>query len=170
MIDAEIQRLVKRLRLAPHPEGGYFLETYRAPLVLPRRALPRAYGGARAAATSILFLLPKGSVSRLHRIVSDEVWHFHLGEPLLLVEIGPGGRPRRTILGPDPSAGHRLQHVVRGGTWFGARPAAGAAFALVGCTVAPGFDFADFEMGDRAVLLRRFPAARAEILRLTTGR
>jgi predicted cupin superfamily sugar epimerase len=167
MSDARARALVRQLRLRPHPEGGFYRETYRAPLLIPRRALPRRYGGARAAATSILFLLPRGAVSRLHRIASDEAWHFHLGGPLLIVEIGPGGRPRRTLLGPDPARGHRLQHVVPAGTWFGARPAPGTAFTLVGCAVAPGFDFADFEMGDRAELLRRFSAARGEVLRLT---
>lgn len=164
---AGISALVKKLRLRPHPEGGFFRETYRAPLLLSRAALPRRYRGARPASTSILFLLPSGAVSRLHRIASDEVWHFHLGGPLVIVELGRGGRARRTTLGPNPSRGHRLQHVVRAGTWFGARPAPATPFSLVGCTVAPGFDFADFEMGNRAGLLREFPSARAEVLRLT---
>lgn len=159
--------LRKRLRLAPHPEGGFYRETYRATLRLPRRTLPARYAGARAAATSILFLLPAGALSRLHRLASDEVWHFHLGGPLVLVELRRGQRARRVTLGPDPSRGHRLQHAVRAGTWFGAWPAPGSAFALVGCTVAPGFDFKDFAMGDRATLLREFGEARREILRLT---
>lgn len=159
--------LVARLDLKPHPEGGFYRETYRSPGVVPRAALGPAFGGDRAHATAILFLLPAGAKSRLHRIKSDELWHFHLGGPLTVASISPSGAVSETILGPDLSAGHQLQHAVPAGSWFGAYPGLGAAFSLVGCTVSPGFDFADFELGRRDELLREFPRARGLIERLT---
>lgn len=153
--------LIRRLRLEPHPEGGYFRETYRSPLTT------RVPQGERSASTAIYFLLKEGQVSRLHRIKSDELWHFHAGGPLTVAAILPGGGTLEAVLGPDPSAGHVYQHAVPAGSWFGAWPAAGAGFSLVGCTVAPGFDFEDFELGRRGELLRIFPAAAGLIERLT---
>ncbi|MCX5795864.1 MAG: cupin domain-containing protein [Elusimicrobia bacterium] len=145
--------MVRRLRLEPHPEGGFYRETYRAAGRLP---------DGRCFSTAILFLLPKGCVSRLHRIKSDELWHFHSGGPLIVVELDPRtGRTRSTTLGPG-----KVQHVVKAGTWFGARLGPGADYALAGCTVAPGFEFRDFELGRRDVLLRRFPRSRRAIERL----
>ncbi|MBI5202737.1 MAG: cupin domain-containing protein [Elusimicrobia bacterium] len=147
------EELVRRLDLAPHPEGGFYRETYRA-----KESVETARG-ARPASTAILYLLPRGQVSRLHRIKSDELWHFHLGSPLKVVELAVSGA-RESVVGPDSP-----QHAVGAGTWFGAEPL--GEFALVGCTVAPGFDFADFELGERAALVKAFPAAAAAIARLT---
>jgi hypothetical protein len=161
------EEAVSRLGLSPHPEGGFYRETYRASDVLPRESLPKRFAGPRNAATAILYLLPEGAKSRLHRIASDELWHFHLGGALELVELAPDGRVETTILGTDLKSGEVLQKAVPAGRWFGARPRAGAGWCLVGCTVAPGFDFADFELGKRAELLRSFPGARAEIEALT---
>jgi predicted cupin superfamily sugar epimerase len=160
----EVRELVGRLALLPHPEGGFFRETYRSRESVARAALPERFSGDRAFSTAILYLLPKGATSRLHRIAADEVWHFHLGGPLALTEISSAG-VRRTVLGPDLGAGHVLQHVVPAGTWFGGRPL--SEYSLAGCTVAPGFDFADFEMGRREELLAQFPSARVEIEALT---
>ncbi|MEK7477512.1 MAG: cupin domain-containing protein [Candidatus Coatesbacteria bacterium] len=156
MMTATVRSLVRSLALRPHPEGGFYREAWRSHGRIPRNALPRGYGGARRFATSILFLLPAGSVSRWHRVRSDETWYYHLGGPLELVELARGGGWRRTVLGPFPARGHLFQHTVRGGTWFAARPRRGAAFTLAGCAVAPGFEFADFELGDA----RRLAAAR----------
>ncbi|MDD5657304.1 MAG: cupin domain-containing protein [Elusimicrobia bacterium] len=161
------EELIRILGLKPHPEGGWYRETYRAKGRIPARALPRRYRGARRYATAILFLLREGERSLLHRVASDELWHFHLGGPLTLTEIPPSGIPRRIVLGPDVRRGQRLQHAVAAGRWFGAAPSPGSGFCLVGCTVAPGFDFADFELGKRDALLRRFPRAAAAIRRLT---
>jgi hypothetical protein len=158
---------VESLGLAPHPEGGFYRETYRSTEVLPRAALPERFAGPRRFSTAILYLLTEGAKSRLHRIASDELWHFHLGGPLELVEIAPDGTVETTILGTGIERGEVLQKAVAAGRWFGARPRAGAGWCLVGCTVAPGFDFADFELGRRAELLASFPAARAEIEALT---
>jgi predicted cupin superfamily sugar epimerase len=159
--------IVKFLALAPHPEGGYFRETYRAAATLPAAALPGGFAGPRAAATAIYYLLEAGQCSRLHRIKSDEVWHFYLGDPLVIVEIDAGSVLRETVLGIDFQAGSVPQHVVPAGSWFGAQPAAGSGFALVGCTVAPGFDFADFELADPAALLAEYPRHAGWIRRLT---
>jgi uncharacterized protein len=161
------EEVASRLNLAPHPEGGFYRETYRSPEVLPRAALPERFAGPRAISTAILYLLPEGARSRLHRIASDELWHYHLGGPLEIVEITEAGIVEKSILGGDLEHGEILQKAVAAGRWFGARPKAGASWCLAGCTVAPGFDFADFRMGRRAELLASFPAARAAIAALT---
>lgn len=151
--------LVRDLRLLPHPEGGFYRETYRATQV----------HGGRAASTMIYFLLPAGQVSRLHRIDADEGWHHYLGGTLEIFEFDEAepDRPRVTRLGKNLSAGELPQHMVPAGRWFGAAPAAGTPYALVGCTVAPGFEFAQFELGARERLLARFPAAADIVTRLT---
>jgi hypothetical protein len=160
--------IVKHLRLERHPEGGWFRETYRARETTPREALPERFRGPRAHATSILYLLERGDRSRLHRIAADEIWHFHLGDPLV-VHVLEGAMGRRDLrLGPDLARGQQLTGVVEAGAWFGARSEGGAhGFSLVACTVAPGFDFEDFEFGDRARLLEAFPGERELILALT---
>jgi predicted cupin superfamily sugar epimerase len=161
------ERLVDRLALQPHPEGGFFRETYRAPLTLPASGLTPGFSGARQASTAIYYLLAAGDRSRLHRIRSDEVWHFYLGDPLQVVELTESGEAQVTLLGTDFAAGQVPQHVVPAGRWFGACPAPGSAFSLVGCTVAPGFDFTDLEMAEGAALLAAHPAAADWIKRLT---
>ncbi len=160
-------QLVSLYELQPHPEGGYFKETYRDKGVIDRSALPPQFGGNRNFSTAIYFLLPEGKKSHLHRIKSAEVWHFYLGEPLTLVQIAPDGAVAKIVLGHEITNGHVLQHVVPAGSWFGAYPNAGSCFSFVGCTVAPGFDFADFEMGMREDLMRQFPHARETIEMLT---
>lgn len=155
-IDLEARALIDALELTPHPEGGYFRETYRDTLTLPAAAIP-GHSGPRSASTAILFLLPAGHHSALHRIASDEVWHFHRGDPLVVHVLHPDGDREDLLLGADLSHDQRLQAVVPRGATFGARLAPGGRYALVGCTVAPGFDFADFVMPTRAELLAAFP-------------
>ena len=121
--------------------------------------MPCGFEQPRPVSTAILFLLRAGQYSRLHRIRQDELWHFHLGGPLRLVWIDKVGRAREVILGPDIFNGQALQFAVPGGQWFGATPAPGSGFSLVGCTVAPGFDFTDLQMARRHELERRFPLA-----------
>jgi predicted cupin superfamily sugar epimerase len=166
-----VEEIVRALGLVAHPEGGYYRETYRAPLVLPHAALTCSHGGPRAASTAIHFLVPRRTFSALHRIASDEVWHFYAGAPLEIVEIDPRGSLRTTRLGNALSAGEIPQHVVPAGVWFGSRVATGSEdrgdHALVGCTVAPGFDFADFELAARRELTARFPEHAALITSLT---
>lgn len=158
---------IARLGLVPHPEGGHFRETYRAAERMAGPALPPRYGGARAFCTAIYFLLRAGERSALHRIKSDEIWHFYAGGPLTLFLIhSDDGDLREIVLGSDPDQGQTLQAVVPAGAWFGATPYPGTAYSLVGCTVAPGFEFADFELGDRRELIGSHPQHTALIERL----
>lgn len=147
--------MVRALSLSPHPEGGFYRETYRAAQTVET---PR---GPRAASTAIYFLIPQGAFSALHRIQSDEVWHHYAGAPLRVVQLDEGGRSDH-VLGPALP-----QAVVPAGAWFGAAIEGDGAWSLVGCTVAPGFDFADFELAERARLLARFPQHADVITRLT---
>jgi uncharacterized protein len=132
--------LIEQLQLSLHPEGGHFRETYRASQTVPT---PR---GPRPASTAILFLLQAGERSHWHRLHSDEAWHFHAGGGLLVHELSPSGAAQTTRLGMDLSCGEHPQHVVPAGHWFAAEPASSGTWSLVSCTVAPGFDFADFEL------------------------
>jgi len=167
---------IERLGLAPHPEGGYFRETYRAAESIPAEGLPARFTGPRTFSTAVYYLLQGDDVSALHRIAADEVWHHYAGAQLALTIIDPGGRLTTPVLGADAERGESFQLVVPAGAWFGAtlaraadapEPDDAAAFTLVGCTVAPGFEFADFELGRRGELLRRYPQHRALIERLT---
>ena len=155
--------LIKIFEMQKHPEGGYFREIYRSTEIVPQQALPSRYAGARCFSTSIYFLLAGGTISRLHRLASDEIWHFYLGQPLELLQISPEGQGAKIYLGKDITSGQKLQHAVPAGYWFGARPVEGSEFSFVGCTVAPGFDYADFELANPEVLSRAFPALKKEI-------
>jgi len=154
---------VKALGMTPHPEGGYFAENYRSGSVIS----PEGFSGNRSICTSIYFLLESGQYSALHRIKSDEIWHFYAGGPLEILEITREGKQKTTILGSDVLNGQKLSYVVPTGNWFGSRPAPGCTFALVGCTVAPGFDFLDFEMPGRSAFLEKFPHLKDLIIELT---
>jgi predicted cupin superfamily sugar epimerase len=160
---------IERLDLRPHPEGGYFRETYRAAETIESAALPKRFDGARAFATAIYFLITRDAFSAFHRIRSDELWHFYAGNAVTLAILDAGGRGQLATesLGRDPARGELPQVVIPAGAWFAAEVAAPGAFALVGCTVAPGFDFADFELGTRARLLASYPQHRGVIERLT---
>ena len=158
---------VSLLGLVAHPEGGFYRETYRAAEVIAAEHLPERFGGARACSTAIYFLLPGDQVSVLHRIKSDEIWHFYAGSSLTLTVIHPDGGLESKRLGADPGRGESFQVLVPAGCWYGAAVDDPSSYALVGGTVAPGFDFADFELADRRVLLEQFPQHRPTILRLT---
>jgi predicted cupin superfamily sugar epimerase len=157
----DAERIVRELGLAPHPEGGFYRETFRSP-----RQLDGLPNGPRAASTAIYFLLPAGSFSAFHAVTSDEAWHHYDGDPLELQVIGTDGVAVRYVLGKDLAQGQVPQAVVPAGAWQAARPL-GERYALVGCTVSPGFDFTDFEMPPRAELLRRLPAHRELVERFT---
>ena len=158
MISAE--QLIKQYELIPHPEGGFFKRTYCSSDRIAEKDRP--------VATAIYYLLPQGAKSLLHRLKSDEMWHFYLGGSLTIVEITPGGSVLKTRLGQDVFKGDVLQHLVPAGNWFGVI-AAREQFSFVGCTVAPGFDFADFELADRSMLVSQFPNSREIIELLTVG-
>jgi predicted cupin superfamily sugar epimerase len=158
------EQVIESLELLPHPEGGFYAETFRAdelPFGLPER-------GARSASTAIYFLLRAADFSALHVVLSDEVWHHYLGDALELHCFDSAARHRRVLLGPELAEGERPQHVVRRGELQAARVVAGRyGFALCGCTVAPGFDFADFRLPPRAELLQSLPEHRELVLALT---
>ena len=160
---------IRHLRLRPHPKGGWYRESYHAAGTIPRAALPRRYRGPRAYATAIYFLLAGRDFSAFHRIHSDEAWHFYHGRTLELFDLAPDGRLRVVRLGARPAHGDVPQAVMPHSHWFAARLAAGRGHALVGCTVAPGFDFADLELAQRARLCARFPKHKKIISELTRG-
>ncbi|MGC1450550.1 MAG: cupin domain-containing protein [Candidatus Sulfotelmatobacter sp.] len=160
---------IERLGLIPHPEGGYYRQSYRAELTIDRAALPPSFGGSRAVSTAIYFLLEGDNFSALHRLRSDELWHFYAGGALVVQVIAEDGQYSEIQIGENPEAGEVFQAVVKAGWWFGSRVRDPRSFALVGCTVSPGFDFADFEMGDREELIRVYPQHRESIERLTRG-
>ena len=166
MTNVKINDLVELYNLEPHPEGGFYKETYRAGKFIPASNLPK-HGGDRSYSTGIYFLLTKGMFSSLHRLKSDEMWHFYLGGSLKVVQISPNGDVEEIILGQDVKSGQKVQHVVPAGYWFGAYPNDGSEYSFVGCTVAPGFDFGDFEMGNRGDLVKKFPGAKVIIEKLT---
>lgn len=156
---------IVHLQLLPHPEGGYFRETYRSSETIVPTAI--RYNGQRVASTAIYFLLRSNQISRLHRLRSDEVWHFYAGSSLTLHLLFESGKYERIRLGDAVANGEQLQAVVAAGCWFGATVNQPDSFTLVGCTVAPGFDFQDFEIGIQKELLKKFPQHRAVIEQLT---
>lgn len=158
---------VERLGLEPHPEGGLYVETYRSSGT--HAGETGSFPALRSFATSIYFLIPAGAFSALHRICSDELWHFYTGMPLEIVVFdGDAGLEVKT-LGLDLDRGEAPQHVVGAGAWFGASVAADSGYTLVGCTVAPGFDFRDFELARREELTARYPRHAQLIARYTRG-
>lgn len=163
------QQIINHLKLQPHPEGGFFKETYRSQGNIPSAGLPAAYEGSRSFSTCIYFLLTADAFSAFHRVRQDEAWHFYAGSPLKIHAIDPEGNYSETLIGNDFEKGEVPQHVVPGGHWFGVEVLDPGEFALVGCTVAPGFDFADFELAKRNVLVEKFPEHHNIIKALTRG-
>ncbi|MBM4131077.1 cupin domain-containing protein [bacterium] len=159
-MNEQARRLVEALGLAPHPEGGWYRETWRSAV-----SVPGPDGSPRAAGTSIYYLLAAGAASRLHRLAADEVWHHHQGDPVDLHLFAATGH-RRLRLGDGRSEAPAWQAVVPAGTDFGAEVAAPGGWALLGCTLAPGFSPADFAWSDVAALSRRHPAAADVLARL----
>lgn len=167
MIPQEVKSWIAKLKLVPHPEGGYYRQTYRSDLVIPRASLPRGFSGSRAVSTAIYFLLHGTDFSAFHRLRSDEMWHFYAGGILAVHVIDPGGGYSGIRLGNHPDSGEVFQAVVKAGCWFGSRLEDPNSFALAGCTVSPGFDFEDFEMGKRTELQAKFPQHKRLIEQLT---
>jgi predicted cupin superfamily sugar epimerase len=153
------QQLIAALELRPHPrEGGYYRETYRS---------ARLVAGGKSASTAIYYLLTPDTHSALHRLPTDEVFHFYLGDPVRMLQLWPDGSGRIETLGTDMGSGQHPQLVVSAGVWQGSLLAPGSLFALLGCTVAPGFDFSDYEAGNRETLLRLYPDFAELITRLS---
>jgi predicted cupin superfamily sugar epimerase len=158
---------IEKLRLERHPEGGFYREVYRSGAEVGPCCMGEGFGGPRAVATAIYFLLPGDEVSALHRIRSDEVWHHYAGSSLTLHVLHGSGAYETLALGTGPRREQLPQAVVPARAWLGATVDDPASYALVGCTVAPGFDFADFELARRPELIRRFPRHREVIEALT---
>jgi predicted cupin superfamily sugar epimerase len=156
-----------KLNLESHVEGGSFREIYRAKHVLPKEVLKPGHNGERAVSTSIYFLLEHGQFSALHRIASDELWHHYDGTALCIYEIQADGKLIKHLLGKDFDNGERPQVIISAGSWFGSRVEEAGGYTLCGCTVAPGFDFADFELADKAHLIQQYPQHDSIINELT---
>lgn len=164
-----LSQIIRTLDLQPHPEGGFFRETYRSAGLIRRDSLDSGYPGARNYSTCIYFLLTSEVFSAFHRIRQDEIWHFYDGSPIELHVISDDGRYTKTLIGRDLDQGQVPQWVVPGGAWFAATVVQQDAYALLGCTVAPGFDFLDFELPTREELTGKFPHHGGLIARLTRG-
>lgn len=157
---------VEHLQLAPHPEGGFYKETYRATEMIATCGLPDRFEGVRSFSTAIYFLLRSQDRSVFHRIKSDELWHFYSGTSLQL-HVLQNGKLQIYKLGPDPTKGESLQLAIPANCWFGAHVEQPDSYTLSGCTVAPGFDFKDFEMAHRDDLITEYPQYREIIMKLT---
>ncbi len=160
---------IEKLELSVHPEGGYYREVYRSEETIPAAGLPSRYSGDRSFSTSIYYLLKGEDFSAFHRILSDEIWHFYTGAPLILHLIKPAGEYVAITMGTDEKGEFLFQFVIERGWWFAAEVKEKDSFSLVGCTVAPGFDFDDFRMGGEE-LAALFPAHRDLVLRFSGKR
>lgn len=156
------EQIKQRLQLEPHPvEGGFYRRTYTSADTMQ---LPR---GDRAQGTAICYLLEAGTFSEMHILVSDEIFHFYLGDPVEMLQLHPNGSSAVFTLGPDLAAGQHVQLVVPAGVWQGTRLTGNGKFALLGCTVTPGFDFADYRSGSYDELSARWPTEAKLIKSLT---
>ena len=162
-MSARARQLIQTLGLIPHPERGFYSETYRA----AARVTSGSHAGDRSASTAIYFLVTADEpTTSLHRLKSDEVFHLYEGGPLEILQLRADGQVIITRLGLDIAAGERPQAVIPAGTWFGTELATGASHCLVGCTVAPGFEFADFDLADGPELEAQYPGAADRIRRM----
>jgi len=156
------ETIIELFKMQPlEAEGGYFVETWRSEQQI------ESPNGLRSLGTTILYLLRAGDFSAMHRLASDEIWHFHLGDPAELLLLKQDGSSKVVTLGPDVSAGQQVQVVIPTGTWQGCRVIHGGTFALMGTTVTPGFEYEDFELGRREELLNAYPDRTGMITALT---
>lgn len=163
------EELIKTYNLQSHPEGGYYKETYRSKDVIETNSetQAQAFPNGRSFATAIYFLIEKNNFSAFHKIKSDETWHFYEGDALEVIEIDLEGNLIKTKVGRNIGAGEVFQYTVKAGHWFGSRVLEGGEYSFVGCTVAPGFDFRDFEIAKRKELQDKFPQHAEIIAQLT---
>ncbi|GAA4311775.1 cupin domain-containing protein [Pontixanthobacter gangjinensis] len=164
----KLEKIIARLDLQPHPEGGFFRETYRSEGEISQSELGEAYSGKRNFSTCIYFLLTSEAHSNFHRIKQDEIWHFYDGSPIRLHTISENGEHKEQLIGREVLNGETPQLVVKGGDWFAAEVINENDFSLVGCTVAPGFSFEDFELPPGKELLERFPQHERLITKFTS--
>jgi predicted cupin superfamily sugar epimerase len=153
----QIKKLIQQFDLQPHPEGGWFKQTYKSSEQVAASALPERFKADRVFSTAIYFLLEKGNFSAFHRIKSDECWHFYTGDPLIIYVIRQNGALDILTLGNDLEKGQLFQYVVPANCWFASRPAPGSEYCFVGCTVSPGFEFDDLELANANELAALYP-------------
>ena len=166
-MNEEARYWIEKLNLVKHPEGGYYVRTYFAREWIDREHLPQRFAGSRPFSTAIYYLLPGDDFSAFHRIQSDEMWHFYAGTSLTLHVLETDGRLSRKLLGADVERGESFQQLVEAGCWFAASVRDTTSYSLVGCTVAPGFNYEDFEFAEREALVAQFPEHRELIERFT---
>jgi predicted cupin superfamily sugar epimerase len=159
-------QLIQKYFLEPHPEGGWYKQTYKSNEQIDADALPERFGANRSFSTAIYFLLEKGSFSAFHRIKSDECWHFYAGDPLFIYIIDQKGELKVISLGNDLEKGQSFQYVVLANCWFASRPAPKSEYCFVGCTVSPGFEFEDFELANATELSVMYPQHKSIIIEL----
>ncbi len=163
----QVRNLIEKLALLPHPEGGFYKEIYRSKGIIPQQVLGNNFSGDRHFCTSIYFLLTSDSFSAFHRIKQDEVWHFYNGSPLFIHVIEPNGNYIKHELGIDFNNDQVPQLIIPAGCWFASHVKEENSYTLTGCTVAPGFDFDDFELAERDKLMNEFPQYSVIIKELT---
>lgn len=164
----EAHQVVETLGLTRHPrEGGWFKETYRSQDFIDATALPARYGANRVCSTQILYLITNEQYSRFHRVKSDEIFHFYLGQPAKLCVLSPDGQMQQLVLGNDITRGECLQAIVPAGHWQGVFPINENSWSLLGATVSPGFEYADFDEPERSVLLEKYPQHEELVIKLT---
>lgn len=163
------QDIINKFNLQPHPEGGYFEETYRSKGEIPNEALSQEYKDSRNYSTAIYFLLTSDQFSAFHKIKQDEIWHFYKGSPIRIHMISAQGVYSNVVVGRDLSVGQVPQYVIKGGVWFAAEVVEKDSFSFVGCTVSPGFDFQDLDMPRREFLLGKYPELEEVILKFTNS-
>ena len=165
----DCKKIIQKLNLEPHPEGGYFKEVYRSSEIIPEDALPERFIGDRSYSTSIYYLLKGDQFSTFHRLKADEIWHHYDGSAIELHIISPNAKYEKIVLGKTIDEGEVFQHTVQNGCWFAAIPVDKNSYSLIGATVSPGFDFNDFEIGDRKELITKYPKYKNIIKKLTKG-
>jgi hypothetical protein len=158
---------IEELKLQPHPEGGYFRETFRSKEIIKKENLPERYSGDRSMFTSILFMIDDKNFSAFHRLKTDELWYYNFGNSLLLTTIDEYGNLSEIILGSSFHIGEKLQHLVPAGSWMSASVLNEEGFSLIGCSMSPGFDYDDFELANREKLIELFPMHRVIIEKYT---
>jgi predicted cupin superfamily sugar epimerase len=160
--------IISALNLKPlSMEGGFYRETYRSPEKISRDALPERYQSDKSFSTAIYYLLTPDTFSEIHRLATDEIFHFYLGDPVTMLLLYPDGRSSVVTIGQDIIAGEHVQYTIPAGTWFGLTLSPEGKFALMGTTVAPAFDFSDYESGSSTELLEKYPDQSDLIIKLT---
>ncbi len=158
---------INRLKLEIHPEGGAYSRVYTSQFTLEKTSLPENFHGSRSACTHIYYLLQKNEFSAFHKIQSDELWHFYDGDTLVIFEINKDGSLTKHLLGKNIEVGEFPFCIIKASNWFASKLKTGGSFSLVGCTVSPGFDFAEFEMAERSDLISKYPQHKELISGLT---